>query len=942
MKDPGSSRQSRDCRHQEPAQPPATSQDDRCSSELPAACFAEMFEGSRDGLVVLDAAGRVLATNHALRVMLGHSQEALRSAAELCHAAASSWREWARDMPAHNHSLRIGRSRTCEEELRHKNGHSIPVEIQSYVLIREDASPEYFWFSVRDLAERTEAQERLLEHSTLFRCLFEDTDILVFSIEAEASGVFRFNYFSGAFERILGQSADAFLGKTLDDLVPAMPVEHIENLKRRYRACVSSGETTAYDELLELEGTPRWWHTILTPARDETGRIQGLIGYTQDVTERKRAEEALKRSEERLRFTLEAVNDGVWEWDLQSGNSYWSPRTYTMLGYEPDEFPITYEFFRSFVHPDDLAVTEAEARRAIESGETFSVEFRCRCKDGSWRWLLSRGRCVERGERGRPRRVLGTHLDISERRCTEDALRQSEAALAEAQRVASIGSWNYDVVTGRLRWSAELYRIYGLDPEATEVGLDHGIGMIHPQDRTFATEAFRRAVEEGTPYEIEYRIRRPDGQMRVLQGIGKIERDSAGDIVGVYGTGQDITDRRRVEEEKALLQHQLAHAQKMEAVGEFAAGVAHDFNNLLTAITGNTELIAQASTGHPTIAQALEGIRDAAGQATGVTRSLLTFSAKMPPHKERLDLRQLIRKTARMVERMLPASIIIETDPDEAPPVWLFGEATQLQQVVLNLAVNARDAMPDGGTLRLAVTELAEEEAAIERRLLGVDDDGRLARLIVRDTGTGIDPEIVERVFEPFFTTKARGQGTGLGLAIVHGIVKEHGGRIEIRSVVGEGSTFLVTLPAGRLGTLDRTGQEKAAADHPCHGELVLLAEDNWNVRSILGSSLERFGFNVVEAADGHELMARFETGAADLRLIVIDIDLPGRSGLDCLRSIRRQRSDLPAILITGSGGDALENDLDENTVLLRKPFAMAELQRLAARMAATNEKERE
>ena len=401
-----------------------------------------------------------------------------------------------------------------------------------------------------------------------------------------------------------------------------------------------------------------------------------------------------------------------------------------------------------------------------------------------------------------------------------------------------------------------------------------------------------------------------------------------GEIVAVF---EDITGRKRAEQEREDLEHQLRQSQKLEAVGQLAGGVAHDFNNLLTAITGYADLIEPALSHDAESAKALRGIQDAARQAAGVTRSLLTFSSKIPARKDRVDLCHLVRKTAHLLERMVPATISVRTDVGDGSPIHLTADSTQLQQVIMNLSVNARDAMPDGGELLIRAEELHADGLSATARTEGAQR-GRFARLTVSDTGIGMPQGIQDRVFEPFFTTKVRERGTGLGLAIVRGIVNDHGGHIEFDSDPGQGTTFEITLPIFQV-------DDGAAPDEPVRPttragqELVLLAEDNWNVRSLLAESLRRTGFRVVEAADGEELLERYAEHISDIRLLVLDVDLPRRSGLDCLQEIRAQGLDIPALIITGGVEPLLEDRLDAHTFLLRKPFNMSDLQRLAVEL---------
>jgi two-component system cell cycle sensor histidine kinase/response regulator CckA len=367
----------------------------------------------------------------------------------------------------------------------------------------------------------------------------------------------------------------------------------------------------------------------------------------------------------------------------------------------------------------------------------------------------------------------------------------------------------------------------------------------------------------------------------------------------------------------------------MEAVGRLAGGVAHDLNNTLTAIFGYVDLArGQLPPEHKAHAN-LDGLEQAAEQASGVMRGLLTFSGRSSPTKKTVALGPLLTETIHMLRHMLPASIEIMADVPKDTSLAVYADPTQIQQVLINLALNARDAMPEGGQLGIA---LSEEQDTLDPEHVTAS---RLACITVRDNGVGIPPEVCPRIFEPFFTTKAHGQGTGLGLAIVHGIVRDHGGRIEVDSEPGRGTTVRVLLPAVAPESADMPVAAPGAVP-PGRRAPILLAEDQGPVRRVLATALDAIGYEVVEAADGEELQQRFREAAGRLRLLIFDLDLPKRSGRVCLDEIRATGCQTPAILITGEVEAGLEKGLDEHTVLLRKPFRVPELAELAGRMLAS------
>ena len=392
----------------------------------------------------------------------------------------------------------------------------------------------------------------------------------------------------------------------------------------------------------------------------------------------------------------------------------------------------------------------------------------------------------------------------------------------------------------------------------------------------------------------------------------------------------------QAEQQRANMREQLHQAQKMEAVGLLAGGVAHDFNNLLTVISGHVELArGQVSDGSGVLAS-LATVEEAVEQAAGVTRSLLTFSQKVPAEKKPINLCAAIEKAMRMLRRTLPASMefVVDTECDPAP--WVRADPTQLQQIVLNLAINARDAMPEGGTLRISISSSGSDGGGSTPPS---SMDRPFAQVIVEDTGAGMSPEVLSRIFEPFFTTKSRGRGTGLGLAVVHGIVEDHEGQIEVRSELGTGTTFTISFPCVSPKPPD-TGAGGEAGRCRGHGELVLLAEDDFQVRAIVAATLASLGYEVVQAADGDALLECFERHQSRIKLFILDVDLPKRNGLDCLRAIRAKGVETPALVISGSVDAELADQLDDESILLPKPFQTIELGRVVRNMLAAHGRE--
>ncbi len=492
--------------------------------------------------------------------------------------------------------------------------------------------------------------------------------------------------------------------------------------------------------------------------------------------------------------------------------------------------------------------------------------------------------------------------------------------------------WVRALDTGRIIYISPAYeRIWGRSCQSLYDNPETFLDAIHPDDRERVRTA-RTRLPEG-PYDEEFRIIRPDGAVRWIRSRAFPFRHGVQAIPRAAGIAEDITERKLAEDERTQLLEELHQAQKMEVVGQLTGGIAHDFNNLLTAILGTAELLQDVLPAEGPQRAALDIIERAATQASGLTRGLLAFSQRLPPDRRQVDLARIVTGTSRLLRRMLPAAIELHLEAPLGEPLWIYADCTQMQQVVMNLAINGRDAMPHGGTLRILASPVNADDASVPADLRA--NKTTWSRLVVQDSGLGMTPDVRARMFEPFFTTKPPEHGTGLGLAITQRIVREHGGRIEVESHANAGTTFTVYLPGTAAGTV-AAPPEQSTATPAGHGELVLLAEDDALVRDLIKRTLAGLGYEVVSVGDGQAAFDCYQHYRARISLLILDVDLPRRSGLDCLRGLRSLGVQAPAVVITGSVDSAVEEMLDRHTVLLRKPFGMSALGNLVGQMLGT------
>ncbi|MBN1490723.1 MAG: PAS domain S-box protein, partial [Phycisphaerae bacterium] len=531
------------------------------------------------------------------------------------------------------------------------------------------------------------------------------------------------------------------------------------------------------------------------------------------------------------------------------------------------------------------------------------------------------------GENGDVDQIVEYRIDVTDHRDRETALRASEARYRDLFMLANDIILTVDKQGIILDINSRVEPLTGFTREEL-LGTDV-FDLIVPDDRDRLQDILRQLID-GKPQSYEVRWRTKNGALITFEGNSSPRHSASGEFLASRCVLRDISDRKRNDRLWRDREARLRQAQKMEALGTLASGVAHDFSNLVTAIFGYATLAKKTLIdGHPAI-DMLGMIERISQQAGEVTKSLLLFGRRAPAEKKPLELGRVVDESLQLLRRVLPASVELVEDRPADSAIWVRADRTQIQQVLLNLATNARDAMPDGGQLRI---EVRRDPAQTEDR-----NDGASAWpdavLTVEDTGIGMSPEVRSRIFEPFFTTKARGRGTGLGMAVIHGIVSEHGGTIAVDSEPGQGTRVTLRLPCCETDTSD-LAEERPQNDLTGNGELVVLAEDNSHIRSIMATTLRSQGFEVIQAADGEQALAAFEAHRDDARLIILDLDLSKVTGLACLREIRRMNAEIPVIVVTQDANFELDEDGTGKELLLPKPFPMATLAALVARTLA-------
>jgi two-component system, cell cycle sensor histidine kinase and response regulator CckA len=934
-------------------------------------------------------------------------------------------------------------SSTLQKRYARPDGSIVWVSRTHSRLWEEGQEPTFHITVVEDITQSKTAEEEARHSQELLQAVIDNIPALVYVKDLDGRVV------------IANRNLANALGRKIEDVVGQIGYELVDDPEegekhaRNNRRVVETGQAIAVEERLSAKEDARIYLSVKFPLRNAAGKIYAVGGVSTDITERKRAELALRASEERLALALEASSDGLFDWEASAGRMYFSPRCSTMLGYQPGELRPSWEAFADLLHPEDRdAVLHLVDEYLQGRRDRHAAEIRLRDASGGWRWILHRGHAVKRDSARRLFRMVGTLQDIHERKTAEVALRQSELFNREIIAGAREGlivydrQWRYQVwnpfmeeltglpasdllgkvaievfphlgeqhvdemlshalagetvhapdsryhvePTGKSGWVSAIYSphfgptgeiigVIGMVRDITETrraeaelrkayqqirlltnnleeavmaydmdrrliyanpAIEHLTGFsfdelqtgpfllwVHPDDRERMLGLWADLFKGGSFQEVEYQVRTADGRVKWAESSFGPLRDESGRQIGVQGSQRDVTTRKNAQEERAGLTEQLQQAQKLESLGRLAGGIAHDFNNLLTVINGYSDVVLSRLRDRDPLRNPLSEIRKAGGRAAALTQQLLAFSRKQVTAPRPMDLNRLISDTQSMFERLLGEDI--DLTARLAPDLGLIeADDSQFHQVLMNLLLNARDAMPSGGALVIetANVELDEESAAAYH---GVQP-GQYVSLAVTDTGAGMSEEVKRHIFEPFYTTKGEGKGTGLGLSTVYGIVRQCGGWIFVDSEPGCGSSFRIVAP--------RVAAEAAAQLAPpvpstLNGyETVLVVEDQDEVRAFVVDLLRGYGYQVLEAATGMEALELAQRYKEPIHLLLTDAVMPRMTGKELVERLQPLRPDTSVLYMSGHPDNVIAHSgvLDPGLDYISKPFSPDEL----------------
>jgi PAS domain S-box-containing protein len=631
--------------------------------------------------------------------------------------------------------------------------------------------------------------------------------------------------------------------------------------------------------------------------------------------------------QQRYARAVDASEDGFWDWIVADDTIYTSPRLLEIYGLPPDtRFSSRADLLaRLPFHPEDRpGLMRAFDEHFAGGTERCSVEVRILREDGETRWVQLAGKAA-RDARGALTHWTGSVRDVTGRKRDEEALHESRERYELAMAASESGYWDWHLPTNQYFLSPRAYEMGGYDPATWKDREEFRAHIkMHPEDFS-RWEAARKELFAGTGARLAMEVRyivRGEVRWHGLQGICK--RDASGKVIRWTGSTTDITERKRAEEELKTMERKLRQAQRLEAMGTLAGGIAHDFNNILGAILGYGEMAQRGATKGSRLARDLENIVIAGERGRALVDRVLAFSRSAVGERVPVQVEAVVREVIHLVSAKLPAGVTAHTGL-QAGRAAVLGDATQVHQVVANLATNAIQAMPAGGTLRI---ELASERVGSPRAAtIGVVGVGEHIVLTVADTGTGIAPAIVDRIFDPFFTTKEVGTGTGLGLSLVHGIVTQLGGAIDVASSPGTGSTFTVYLP--RHGDAVEPVDETESALPRGAGQRVLIVDDEEPLVQLAARILEELGYAPAGFTSSSAALAAFRADPRGFDALITDERMPEMSGSMLIREVRGLRGALPVVLMSGYLGST---DAEADQVL-QKPLSRRDFAHSLARL---------
>jgi PAS domain S-box-containing protein len=776
-----------------------------------------------------------------------------------------------------------------------------------------------FWIA-HDITAHKQAEEALRESEKKYRELVENANSIIMRRDNVGNVTF-FNEFAQSF---FGYSEEEILGKNVvGTIVPQVESTTGRDLRLMIEDIAVNPDSYANNENenMRSSGERVWIAWTNKPVFDENGRISEILCIGNDITGRKRAEDKLRESETQLRQIIDLVPHMIFvkDWD----GKYLLVNEAVAKADNMSVSALTGKYQADFhSNSSELQKMLQDDREVMMTGETkFIPEEPFTDARGNLRFHQATKVPFHIFGHKTPA-VLGVAIDITKNKQAAESLRESEARLDLAIRSAHMGVWHIDLIENKRHFDDQVCHLLGIAPAKFTGTAEEFYKAVHPDDREMLAAALARSIEQDVLYEKEYRVVWPDGSVHYIITRGKLFRDETGQPVRMNGLVWDITEPKRAEEEREMLEAQLRISQKVEAIGTLAGGIAHDFNNILQPIIGYTEMeLNELSPSNP-VRKSLEQVLKASLRAKELIRQIMAISrSTQEQHRIPTDISSIIKEALTLLRSTLPTSIEMRQKIRKGVAL---ADSTQIHQVLMNLCTNAAHAMNDKGILEVRLSTVDLSESDLAGQAIFDLKPGPYLKLTVSDTGCGMDAKTRERIFDPYFTTKEVGKGSGLGLAVIDGIVKRHEGAITVQSQPEKGTTFTIYIPS-----LDvRPETTVQVNDLPLRGsERILLVDDEPTLMEMGTSLLERLGYKVTSQTDSVKALEIFRSSPDKFDLVITDYTMPKLTGLDFAREVLRVRPDMPIMLCTGFSEKITPDSVKELGLgFLMKPYGMRQM----------------
>ncbi len=785
-----------------------------------------------------------------------------------------------------------------------KDGHPVPVSLTLSPI--RDSAGAFLGISAiaRDITEQKQAEAALHESEERFRNMADTAPVMIWISDLGRHCTF----FNKPWLDFTGRTMEQEVGGGWTE---GMHPDDLDRCRAIYSSSFDSRRSFQMEYRLRCAGGEyRWLLNNGTP-QYRGGDFVGFIGSCIDITEQKLIEERLRASEAQLKDAQRLAKVGNWERHVNGDTIHWSEEMLRIYGLT-NGAPPNFRAFLNYVHPQDRERISEAIGNSRSIIAPLDLEYRIVRPDGEVRFVRSIVEVI-RNDQGAPVRLAGATQDITEQVNARELLRDSEGRLKNAERLAQVGHWQWDLRANRVSGSEEMFRIFG-KPKDYKPSFEGFLQDLMPPDRERLERLIRDSLARKIGHSVEYQIAHPNGNLRTISCLWELSLDEDGSPVRVFGTCQDITDSRRTQEEAFA-------RQKLESLGVLAGGIAHDFNNLLGGILAEAELVEADLPAGSSPVEELQRIKAVAIHGAEIVRELMIYAGQdQTSLVEPVDLSWLVEEMLELLKVSISKQVVLKTNLDKGlPPV--LGNSPQIRQVVMNLVINASEAIGDkAGVIQISISRATWSPANLTK--------GDYMQLEVSDTGCGMTEEVKAKIFDPFFSTKFPGRG--LGLAVVQGIVRSQGGAIHLISAPHQGTTFQVLLPCTSKQTSNTPNVISSTGtwESNVRAGTILVVEDEELLRLAVSKALRKKGFSVMEAGDGSAAMDLLRTHIDDLDVILLDVTLPGRSSREIFEEAQRIRPNLKIILSSAYGKETVDATFTGMRVehFIRKPFHLSDL----------------